>query len=67
VVSGIDCRHWRIVFGGEPTDVRGVFDAAVDGETGSSIEFVVQQLISVRDPSARVMQQGHEKEIKENM
>ena len=41
VMSGIDCGHWRIVFRGEPTDVRGVFDAAVDGETNGSIEFIV--------------------------
>jgi hypothetical protein len=56
VMSGLDCRHWRIVFRGEPTDVRGIFDAAVDGETGGSIEFIVQQLIAVCDPSARVVQ-----------
>lgn len=61
-MSGIDCGHWRIVFRGETTDMRGVFDAAVDGVTDGSIEFIVQQLIAICDPSSRMVQQGHKKE-----
>ena len=47
VVRGIDYGHRRVLLGGEPADVRGVFDATVDGKAFGSVELVVQQLVGV--------------------
>lgn len=47
VVRGIDHGHRRVLLGGEPADVRGVFDATVDGKAFGSVELVVQQLVGV--------------------
>ena len=47
MVRGVDCRHRRIVLGGQSADMRGVFDAAIDGEAGRTVEFVVQHLVTV--------------------
>lgn len=47
VVRAVDRGHWRVVLRGEPADVRGIFDAAVDGEADGAVEFVVQHLVGV--------------------
>jgi hypothetical protein len=51
-VRAVDHRHGRIVLRGEPADVRGVFDAAVDGEARGAVELVVKHLVAVCDPPA---------------
>ena len=47
VARDVDRGHWRVVLRGEPVDVCGIFDGAVDGEANGAVEFVVQQLVCI--------------------
>ena len=47
VVRGIDYGHRRVLLSGEPADVRGVFDAAVDGKSFGAVELVVQKPVAI--------------------
>ena len=47
VVGGIDYGHRGVLLGGEPADVRGVFDAAVDGKSFGAVELVVQKPVAI--------------------
>lgn len=58
VVRGIDYGHRRVVLAGEPADVRGVFDAPVDGEAGGAVEVVVQKPVGVGKPPAKYARKG---------
>ena len=60
VVRGIDYGHRRVVLAGEPADVRGVFDAPVDGEAGGAVEVVVQKPVGVGKPPAKYARKGGE-------
>lgn len=47
VVRGVDRGHGGVVLRREAAHVRGIFDAAIDGEPDVAVEFVVQHLVAV--------------------